>query len=174
MMVMMVMMTMIMRTTCFPAFILPSSWHPDHSGQRLSMPALSLYESRSSVSTTAVVATQDPWRRLPTKARAACRRPRSFLRKSNGCGLSRGPDYFVALLFEHVSEPQYLPPSEHRLMAAPLYTYAKSNSDFNGDVTEHSSRDSASGCFDARLLHVVLDCLANGVLNVYMREHWHV
>ena len=97
--------------------------------------SLSLYERRSSVSTTAVVATQDPWRRLPTKAEAACRRPQSFLRKSNGDGLSHGPDednvicrdgvnrsdsirYFVALLYDHVSEPQYLPPSEHRLMAA--------------------------------------------------------
>ena len=146
-----------LRKACFlPAFILPSSWHPDHSGQRLSMPALSLYESRSSVSTTAVVATQDPWRRLPTKAEAACRRPQSFLRKSNGDGLPHGPDednvicrdgvnrsdsirYFVALLYDHVSEPQYLPPSEHRLMAAPLYTYAKSNFEFNCDVTEHSS-----------------------------------
>ena len=68
-------------------------------------------------------------------AEAACRRPQSFLRKSNGDGLSHGPDednvicrdrvnrsdsirYFVALLYDHVSEPQYLPPSEHRLTPA--------------------------------------------------------
>ena len=56
-------------------------------GQRLSMPALCPYASRSSVSTTAVVSTPGPRRGLFTKVDAACRRPQSFLRKMSGDSL---------------------------------------------------------------------------------------
>ena len=65
----------------------------------LLLPSLSLYESRSSVSTTAVVATQDPWRRLPTKAEAACRRPQSFLRIRIACQCD------LRTLLQHLSDP---------------------------------------------------------------------
>ena len=133
--------------------------------------------------------------------KAACRHPQSFLRKSNGDGLSRVPGsprrripladednvicrdrvnrsdsirYFVALLYDHVSEPQYLPPSEHRLIPEPKRTYAKSTFNFNGDISEHTSRDVESGRFGARRLDLVLECPANDVRYVKMREHWHV